>query len=186
MSVVMDWVDAIERTPMIGDLTEAVQAVLSRDLLSKKEKERHEPSAHRTTGHCAIASEAMLHLLRIFYPDLEVKPMCATYREQPSKRGQVHFTPWAKGEHDESERETHWWLECSYRAQPAWTLDATGHQYWSRLQSPPYRYGVGKGFQGRKCRVTGQQLPTKRAAIVINRALERIAVQQCGATPKTY
>lgn len=181
MSVIMDWVDAIETTPTIGDLMGAVPAVLSRDLLSKKEKERHEPSDHPTTGHCAIASEALMHLLRIFHPTLKTKPMCATYREQPSKRGQVHFTPWVKGEHDESERETHWWIEANEA-----TFDVTGHQYWSRLQSPPYKYGKGKGFQGRKCKATGQQLPTKRAAIVVNRVLERIAVQQCGATPKTY
>ena len=176
------WIEAIETTPTKHDLKQAVIEVLSADLLSKKQRARVKPGAHKTAGHCAIASEALMHLLRIFHPDFKVKPMCATYREVgPFKLGKGKIEAWTKGEHDESERETHWWLATDEEL-----IDLTGFQYWERRQCPPYDHGVGKGFQGRKCKTTGEQLPTKRAAIVINRALERIAVQQCGFSAKVY
>lgn len=149
-------------------LIDAVQASLTPDLLSPQERARLAPGDHPTTGHCAVAAEALLHLVRRYRTDLAAKPVCATYRETPAGP-----QPWLKGHHRPEDRRTHWYILSSpKRARYTWLiLDPTREQYTAHGLQPPYYLGRGKGFQGRRCTRTGLQLPTKRAAVLIDRAI---------------
>ena len=162
--------ETTEMRPHFGQLREAIQASLTPDLLSPKERASLNPGDHPTTGHCAIAAEAAMHLVRRYCPEYEIKPVCATYREDDTG---LQF--WHKDLHSEKDRCTHWWVICGSDDLGWICLDPTREQYESKGIVPPYAFGRGRGFQGRKCKTTGQQLPTKRAAIVINRALDYLA-----------
>ena len=153
------------------DLIRAVQASLTPDLLSPQERDRLEPGDHATAGHCAIAAEALLYLVRQYRPDLSVKSVCATYRETATGP-----QPWLKDQHAPGDRRTHWYVLGSPKGSHyTWQiLDPTREQYTTHGDQPPYYLGRGKGFQGRKCKQTGQQLPTKRARILIDRAVTYI------------
>ena len=153
--------------PTEDELIVAVQASLTPDLLSKEERNRLEPGDHFTTGHCAVAAEAMLHLIRRYYPGVSAKPVCATYREVGE-----HYGAWIKGVHPDADRRTHWWVLIEFGPFHWKTVDPTREQYLSDGARPPYAFGKGKGFQGRRCKLTGAQLPTKRARVVIDRAIQ--------------
>jgi hypothetical protein len=150
------------------DLIDAVQANLTPDLLSPQERARLAPGDHFTTGHCAVAAEALLHLVRRYRTDLTAKPICATYRETPTGP-----QPWLKGHHRPEDRRTHWYvLSSPKRARYTWViLDPTREQYTAHGLQPPYYLGKGRGFQGRRSAHTGLQMPTKRARILIDRAV---------------
>ena len=153
--------------PNADELIVAVQASLTPDLLSKGERDRLEPGDHFTTGHCAVAAEAILHLIRRYYPEVSAKPVCATYREVGKGYG-----AWLKGVHPDADRRTHWWVLIEHGPFHWQTIDPTREQYLSDGSRPPYAFGKGKGFQGRRCKSTGVQLPTKRARVVIDRAIQ--------------
>ena len=155
--------------PNADELIAAVQASLTPDLLSKVERDRLEPGDHFTTGHCAVAAEAMLHLVRRYYPEVSAKPVCATYREMGGRH-----EAWIKGIHLEADRRTHWWVLVEFGRGMSYLMiiDPTRDQYLNDGVRPPYPFGKGKGFQGRRCKSTGAQLPTKRARVVIDRAIQ--------------
>ena len=153
--------------PTEDELIVAVQVGLTPDLLSKGERDRLEPGDHFTTGHCAVAAEAMLHLIRRYYPKVSAKPVCATYREVGGGYG-----AWIKGVHPDADRRTHWWVLIEFGPSYWKIVDPTREQYLNDGVRPPYPFGKGKGFQGRRCKSTGAQLPTKRARVVIDRAIE--------------
>lgn len=147
-------------------LIDAVQASLTPDLLSPQERTRLEPFDHFTTGHCAVAAEALLHLIRRYHPKVSAKPVCATYREVGG-----HYGSWVKGLHSDADRRTHWWILIEFGPFHWKILDPTREQYTAHGEQPPYAFGKGRGFQGRRCAHTGLQLPTKRAAVLIDRAI---------------
>lgn len=155
--------------PNADELIVAVQASLTPDLLSKGERDRLKPGDHFTTGHCAVAAEAMLHLVRRYYPEVSAKPVCATYREVGG-----HYGAWIKGAHPDADRRTHWWVLVEFGRGMSYLMiiDPTREQYLNDGVRPPYPFGKGKGFQGRRCKSTGAQLPTKRARVVIDRAIQ--------------
>ena len=63
-------------------------------------------------------------------------------------------------------------LSPQERARYTWLiLDPTREQYTAHGEQPPYYLGKGRGFQGRRCARTGLQLPTKRARVLIDRAV---------------
>jgi len=67
------------------DLIDAVQANLTPDLLSPQERARLEPFDHFTTGHCAVAAEALLHLVRRYRPTWQPSQFAQpTARPQPA------------------------------------------------------------------------------------------------------
>ena len=88
------------------------------------------------TGHCAVATEALYHLLG-------------------GKR--AGYVPVSIRHHGE----VHWWL----RTPTGEVIDLTASQFDDRV---PYERGRGRGFQ------TPGGVPSKRARVVMERALERL------------
>ena len=97
-------------------LIDAIQAVLSPDLLKKEYREKNRDNP--LYGHCYAASEALYHLLG--GKNSGWKPHCGR----------------------DEQNVTHWWLANAAGER----LDPTAGQYTSVGLTPPYEAGRGNGF----------------------------------------
>ena len=106
--------------PPLQILIQAVQIVLTPELLAPRWRRLLAPGAHFTAGHCYVAAEALWHLLGC----RGWQPMVASY----TNNGVAC---------------THWWLQsASERADP------TEEQFWPA--PPPYHLGRRAGFLTKK------------------------------------
>lgn len=96
----------------------AIQACLTDDLLSPKERRRRRAGSHPHTGHCYVASEALHHLT-----GRSLKPCCGSYRGR-----------------------THWWLETRGKCRLPAIYDPTGDQFGDKQRLSFYLRGRGTGF----------------------------------------
>lgn len=96
-----------------------IQAVLTPDLLTPQYRATLRPGDHPVTGHCAVAAEALYHLLG------------------GKKSGLTPMVARIPG------GETHWWL----RGPDGEIMDPTAEQFGSRSLPAIYASGHGCGFQ---------------------------------------
>lgn len=151
----------------VETLGAAVVAALSADLLNARWRAAARPD-NPLGGHCAVASEALYHLLggvRAGY-----MPVVASFHM--TRKGEPVFDAtrvragWQKG--------THWWLKGPAGgvrgAGPV--IDLTAAQFKAPF---PYARGVHCGF------MQPQKIPSRRAQVVMDRVAERLGASYCAA-----
>jgi hypothetical protein len=138
--------------PLTETIIDLMESVLTPDLLSKAERDIPK-GAHPTTGHCAVAAEALFFLLG--GKPYGYKAMVATY-------------------YVDGERCTHWWIVNK----DGDILDPTAKQFTG---TPPYHLGKGTGFQGIRYNDYGP-VPSKRARILLNRLYEKYGYEDPSIT----
>jgi len=142
-------------------LRKAIIDSLSDDLLEPKWRALIDKNDPPEKGHCAIASEALYHMLG--GREAGFMPVVCGYDVDP--QGGMHYGP-ASGKQG-WRRETHWWVRGPKGGLRGMgdILDVTAGQY---PLSFPYRFGRNTGF------MQPQQKPSKRAQIVIDRVAQKL------------
>lgn len=118
-----------------------VQATLTDDLLLAEFRKQRPERAGRYWGHCAVATEALYHLL-----------------------GGTRQKTWIPTRAKDDEGITHWWLRNRDTGE---ILDPTAEQYRDVGKEPPYKHGQGGGFQSPTRDRHGFQNPSVRALKVL-------------------
>lgn len=133
---------------------QSIEKNLSRDLLSRAWAKMVAPDAPPVSGHCAVAAEALYHLLGGAQAGL--MPCVCKYHWTDD--GAV--VP-GRGQYAKSD-ETHWWIRLPRKGVrgAGRVVDPTAAQY---NQPFPYDKGTGRHF------MAPHGGPSKRAAILIAR-----------------
>lgn len=132
---------------------------LTRDLLSPKWAMAIPPHSHPVSGHCAIAAEALYHILG--GKDAGYMPMVCKYH---FNTGCIVRGPGPDPKLDE----THWWLrgpQNGLRGAGS-VIDPTAQQYNAPF---PYDWGRGCAFMAPNGK------PSKRAQILIDRMMPELS-----------
>lgn len=133
----------------VDDIVRRVQrAVIEEEnecgLLRHRERQVRREEDDPLTGHCAVAAEAVYHLLGARRP---YRLMNASWVESGEK--------W-----------THWWVEDT---RTGWIIDPTASQFSPQMRNWIYTRGVSRGLPTPK-RGYVTQPPSKRALRVIRRS----------------
>lgn len=148
-------------------MADAVVAALTPDLLNATWR-RATGAGDKLRGHCAVASEALYHLLGGAQGGY--MPVVASFHMTP--KGRVIFgsscpkAQWQKG--------THWWLKGPKDGMRGGgdVIDLTAGQFKAPF---PYHRGMHCGF------MQPQRVPSKRAQIVIDRVVGMLGGDYCAA-----